>query len=178
MRAQRRTGTFAVLAFALLAGACRDEGGAPRNQVAAARVDLRPGLWEVSREVVSAAQPGLPHEISERMKARRTVRRHCITPTQAAHPETSFVAAPARAQCSRREFAMAGGTIAGAFRCRDATGADTVARIAGRYGADRFEYRTEIETPGLGGQTMRVVTLQSGRRIGQCPASDEGETTR
>ena len=141
-----------------------------------ARVEVRPGLWEVASEIVSASQPGMPHMLAERMKGPRGTGRHCITPEQAARPDANFLAGRRSGQCSYRDFTMLGGRIAGTMACRDPAGAETSARMSGTYRAENFDMRMDLETPGLGGATLNVVVRQSGRRIGDCVR--EGEMKR
>ena len=146
-----------------------------RNAVAAdlARVEVRPGSWEVRSEVLSASQPGMPVELAERMKGPRAAARHCITPAQAARPDAAFLAGRRSGQCSYSDFAMRGGRIAGTMVCRAADGAETRARMSGTYTPEAFEMRMDMETPGFGNATLAVVVRQSGRRIGDC--GSEGE---
>lgn len=141
-----------------------------------ARVEVRPGMWEVSSEIVSASQPDMPHALAERMKGPRGTARHCITPEQAARPDANFLAGRRSGQCSYRDFAMQGGRIAGTMACRDPAGAETNARMSGGYTAENFDMRMDVLTPGLGGATLSVVVRQSGRRVGDCVR--EGETKR
>jgi hypothetical protein len=146
-----------------------------RNAVAAdlARVEVRPGLWEVRSEVLSATQPGMPVELAERMKGPRGAARHCITPAQAARPDAAFLAGRRSGRCSYSDFAMRGGRIAGSMVCRAADGAETRARMSGTYTPEAFDTRMDMETPGFGGATLAVVVRQSGRRVGEC--GSEGE---
>lgn len=165
---------MALLAFA----GCSDPDERTRqvgsNEVAAAlaRVEVRPGLWEMTSAIVSVSQPDLPLEIAERMKGPRPGMRHCITPAQASRPDSNFLAARRGGRCRDEDFEMSGGRIGGTTICRDDAGAETRLRMTGRYGPERYELRTEIETPGIGpGRTMALVMRQSGRRVGDCAQS-------
>lgn len=149
------------------------------NAVAAAlaEVEVRPGLWEMRSAIVSVSQDGLPLEIAERMKGPRRTVRHCITPEQAARTDANFLAARRSGRCRDEAFEMRSGRIAGTTVCRDETGAETRLRTTGRYTAERYEMRSEVETPGIGsGRRMTLVTRQSGSRIGECPR--RGEETK
>lgn len=149
-----------------------------RNAVAKdlAAVEVRPGLWEVSSELLSASQPGIPLEIAERMKGPRGSVRHCMTPEQAARPDANFVAGRRSGECSYAGFEMREGRIAGRMTCRAADGSETRARMSGSYGPERFDIRMDMETPGFGAATLAVVMRQSGRRLGEC--RPEGGTKR
>jgi hypothetical protein len=164
----------ALLALAGCSGA--DEGnrqvGSNEIVAALARVEVRPGLWEMTSAIVSVSQPGLPLEIAQRMKGPRPTVQHCVTPEQASRPDSNFLAARRGGRCRDEAFEMSGGRIAGTTLCRDAAGAETRLRMTGRYGAERFELRSEIETAGIGaGRTMALVMRQSGRRVGECAQS-------
>lgn len=176
-RRQVLAGSLAAAALAGCGGEAVDRNALPtaRNDVAGAlaRVEVRPGLWEVTREIVSASQPGLPVEIAERMKGRRSVRRHCITPEQAARPDGNFLAGGVGGRCTHSGFSMEDGRVSGEMLCRDPGGIETRARMSGSYGPERFEIGMEMETPGIGGETMAVVARQSGRRVGECGAEGE-----
>jgi hypothetical protein len=152
-------------------GTVTDPGEVARDL---ASVVVRPGLWEVASAVVEARQPGLPVELANRIRGPRAAVRHCITPEQAARPDAAFLAGRRSGQCSYRDFAMQDGRIGGAMTCRDPGGAETRARMSGRYGPERFEMRMDMETPGIGAGTLAVVVRQSGRRIGDCPAGEGG----
>lgn len=183
----RRSRGLAAAVSALLAGCSGADENADGNRsnvtdaraVAAdlARVEIRPGLWELSSEILSAAQPGLPPEFTDRMKGPRGSVRHCITPEEAARPDANFLAGRRSGQCSYRDFAMREGRISGAMTCRDPRGVETRARMSGTHAPERFEMRMDMETPGIGGGILAVIVRQSGRRIGDC-TREEGETKR
>lgn len=169
---------WAAAASLLVVGCGGADGagdGTPGNVVNAqavaadlARVEVRPGLWEVSSEILSAAQPGLAAEFTDRMKGPRGSVRHCITPEEAARPDANFLAGRRSGQCSYTDFSIREGRISGAMSCRDPRGVETKARMSGTHGAERFDMRMEMETPGIGGGMLAVVVRQSGRRIGDC----------
>jgi hypothetical protein len=164
-------------AFLLLLGGCgggEEDGNRSvatnRSAVAGdlARIEVRPGLWEVRSDVLSARQPGMPLELAERMKGPRGTVRHCITAAQAARPDAAFLAGRRSGQCSYSDFIMRGGRIAGTMACRAADGAETQARMSGTYTPEGFDMRMDMRTPGFGGATLEVTVRQSGRRTGDC----------
>jgi hypothetical protein len=183
---RQRLGALPLVCAALAAAGCggadRDDDNATakaheRNAIAAelARVQIRPGLWEATSEVLSVAQPGLPHEMAEQMKGRRSVGSVCITPERAARPDGGFLDAAGRG-CTHSGFAMRGGRAEGTTVCRDpAGGAETRARLNGRYGPEYFDFELEMTTPGFGGQSMTVLARRSGRRVGECTRKGEAE---
>ena len=175
--APRAAAAIAGLALCGCGGTGPAENAAERNQAAAnsPAVEVRPGLWEVRSAIVAVSEQGLPREIAEQMKGpRRTVRR-CITPEEAARPAAGLLAARRTGRCSDEAVERRDGRIEGAMTCRDEAGAATRLRIGGRYRAEAYEIRIEMETPGIGpGRTMTLVTRQSGRRVGDCPSPPAG----
>lgn len=175
-----RLGAAGAAALLTLA-ACGDGGGDGNatksdgnSAPAAPRVQIRPGLWEVSSEILSASEQGLPSELAQRARGRRQVARHCITAEQAARPDGNVLMLGRSGGCTHEGFDMSGGRIADTMTCRAQDGAVTRARAQGRYGPDAYAMQMEIETPGLAeGRTMRLVTRQTGRRRGECPAAPE-----
>jgi uncharacterized protein DUF3617 len=171
----RAAGLLALIA--LLAGcgepeADKIEANAVAQQLGA--VEVRPGLWQVDTSIESASQPGLPVAMADRMKGPRPVVRHCITPEQAARPNASFLARRQAGTCTDRSFEMRGGRIAGAMTCRSPDGAASEVRMAGSYSPERYDLRLEMQTPGIGpGTTITIVSRQTGRRVGECAASEE-----
>ena len=176
MAQRRRTARVLLPSAAMIAlAAC---GGADeetkqelsRNEVARelARVEVRPGLWEVRTQILSARQEGLPHEIAERMKGPRPAVRSCITPAQAERPEAAFLAGAQDGACRHSAFEMRGGRVAGAMTCRAPDGAESRATMRGRYEAERYSVEIEIETPGIGGRPMTIAARRTGRRVGEC----------
>jgi putative hemolysin len=142
-------------------------GSSARDDIARdlARVEIRPGLWEVNSEILAASQPRLPHEMAEGIKGRRPVRRHCITPERAARPDGGFLNS-AGSRCTHRGFAMRGGRLEGTTICAHPEG-ETRATLTGRYTPERFDFESEIQTPGYG-EVMTIRGRHVGRRIGEC----------
>lgn len=177
----RRSAEALALAAAFLAlAACGESGGGENtesgNGIAGelARVEVRPGQWEVVTEIVSAAQEGLPLEVAQRMKGRRRAFSHCITPEEAARPDANFLASRRDGHCTDQAFEMRGGRISGTMACRDPDGAETQVRMSGRYGPESYEMRMDMETPGIGrDRMMTIVARHIGRRTGDCPQQKE-----
>ncbi len=169
----RRMRFGAAMLFAALpaVAACGDrpERNMSAEQVAGqlAGMEIAPGLWEISSEVVEVRAPDLPREVRNRMVGPRTRLRHCITPEQAARPSANFLAARRDAGCAYRNFSVQGGRLEGAMTCPDAT-----ATMTGRYGPQAYDMRMEMESPLPGGAVMALDVRARGRRIGDCP---EGE---
>lgn len=158
-----------LAAFALAIAGCRGEApprDMSRAEVAAVLAGLRvaPGLWEVRSAVVDAAGPNLPVEARRGMIGPRPTLRHCITPAEAARPAARFLGQPARPGCAWRGFELAGERLRGATVCPGVT-----TRMAGRYRADGFDSRMEIDRAMPDGAVLTLTIASRGRRIGACP---------
>jgi len=164
---------------ALLATAC---GGEPEsrnmtaNEVAEelAEIRIQPGLWEVRSEVVSVSAPGLPLVTRNRMIGPRPTARNCITPEQAARPNSNFLSGGNTGNCTYRDFSMDGGRMQGAMTCRneDPPGI-TEARMDGTHRPGGYDMTMRMETQLPGGGVMQVETRTQGRRLGECPANGD-----
>jgi hypothetical protein len=180
-----------ILVACLALAACGGEGGeggggadaaqqnsraSARGEIARdlARVEVRPGLWEVNSELLAVSQAQLPHEMAEGMKGRRPPRRHCITPERAARPDGGFLDS-AGSRCTHRGFAMRGGRLEGTTICPHPEGGETRATLNGRYSPEHFDFESQIQTPGFGGAVMTIRARHVGRRVGEC---SEGATTK
>ena len=126
-------------------------------------MEIDPGLWELTSEVVGARGPDLPVEIRNRLVGPRPTIRHCITRAQAAHPDANFLASGDH-DCAYRELVVEDGEIRGTTICPEAT-----MRMTGRYGPRAYDMRMQRESPVPGGGNMIIDLRTRGRRIGACP---------
>jgi hypothetical protein len=163
-----KLGAAPVLPVLVALAACGGDEE-PRNmtadEVAAELADIRiePGLWELRSAVTDVRAQNLPREVRSRMIGPRSRLRHCITPEQAQSPNANFLAMRADSACVYRDFSYADGRLSGTMTCPG-----TVARMEGRYRADRYETRMEMQSPMPGGATMILQIRAMGRRIGEC----------
>jgi hypothetical protein len=166
-----------ILIATALASGCEaePERNMTVNEVAAELAGLRisPGLWESSSRLVDVTAPNLPREMQNRMKARASTIRHCITPEQAARPDANFLATR-QDNCTYQQFSMRDGRLEGRMTCSggELPGPAT-ALMEGEYGPDRYDMRMRMEIAGPADSTMTIQTRASGRRIGDCPQSEE-----
>lgn len=126
-------------------------------------MEIAPGLWEISSEVIDVRAPDLPREVRNRMVGPRTRLRHCITPEQAARPSANFLAGRRDGSCTYRNFSVRDGRLEGAMTCPDAA-----ATMRGRYGPRAYDMRMEMESPVPGDAVMVLDVRSRGRRIGDC----------
>jgi hypothetical protein len=165
----------ALLASLLgLAAGCGEQPEEPRNmtaeEVARELADMRiaPGLWELTSEVADVRGPDLPVDVRRRMIGPRTRLTHCITPEQAEEPSANFLALRSDNACTYREFTLRDGVMRGEMICPGAT-----ATMEGRYGAEAYDLRMQMESPLPDDATMTLEIRARGRRVGEC---EQGRT--
>lgn len=191
-RRRRRSPTIRLYtpALLLLLAACgreeaagnggKAEGGnnMTRAEVAAELADLQiePGQWETSLQLLSVEAPDMPREIEQAMRQRGTRSiQTCITPEQARPEAFNRQIAQAGDTCQMRDFSMTGGRMTGRMVCRQDGAGETVSDMSGTYTARSFDYRftTRTDAPAMGGAVNADLRV-TGRRLGPCRAA-EGE---
>lgn len=165
---------ISCLILLLGAAACERERAAPEvsaNDIAAElnKVEIDPGQWDATTEIVSAEGP-LPKAALDQMIGKRTDVSNCITPEQAKRPSANFLAAQQNSDCSYQDFRMAGGKLSGRMTCSGAQmPGEMVTVMRGDYGPRAYDMTMNMETPGLpGGGTIRITARTRGKRVGDC----------
>lgn len=172
-----------ALAGALILAGCGDQAPQGRDMSAEevaselSGLQIQPGLWETSSEIVSADAPGMPREMLAGMRGQRNATRHCITPEQAARPDANFLAQQEQGNCTYRDFSMADGRMRGTMTCgADGSEGQMTMAMDGDYGPERYDLTMDMTTAGLpGGGEMRIEARTSGRRIGDCEGDSGAE---
>ncbi|MDE8650184.1 DUF3617 domain-containing protein [Novosphingobium album (ex Liu et al. 2023)] len=143
-------------------------------KVAAARIEPRPGRWEVSMQIRDIDIPGLPPEMKDMMKGRMSVMHNtatCLTAQEAARPRTGFFK-PGNDDCTYQHFDMAGGRVDAAMTCED-RGMTQTMRMSGTYGEESYDIA--IESDGrIEGRPMSMDMVIRSRRVGECTGKEEG----
>lgn len=136
-------------------------------------VRVEPGLWEVRSEVLDATGPNLPRQAQAEIKGHRRSIRNCITPEQAAHPETNFLRTQRNGHCTYRGFSMRDGRMRGEMRCTGGGMPGVVTTsMHGLHGPRSHDVRMRMTSTGMPeGANMIIETRTVGRRIGACPAA-------
>jgi hypothetical protein len=136
------------------------------------QMQLRPGQWETTTQILSMEAPGVPAEATKAVTDEKTTVATCITPEQAAKPDASFLSGQQGANCSYSDFDMSGGKVRGRISCqnKDAPGSMTMA-MSGTYAEEEYDFGMDMELRGdAPGQSMTMKARTSGRRVGECPA--------
>lgn len=169
-------------ALALLAG-CGEGGGeaekaktGPQTAEEVAKemseMQLRPGQWETTTQILSMEAPGVPPEATKAVTDNKTTVATCITPEQAAKPDAAFLSGQQGADCTYSDFDMSGGKVRGRISCKNqnAPGSMTMA-MSGTYAEEEYDFGMDMELRGdAPGQTMTMKARTTGRHIGECPA--------
>ena len=135
---------------------------------------IRPGLWESKVTVEKFEMPGMPPEMSERMKTMMAQNQehssqNCLTPEDVKRPKEDFFVGKNN-ECRYDHFTMAGGKIDAAMRCGGKHGESQLMQMAGTYSPESYRMQTSMKmqggsTPeGSMNMTMRI----EANRIGEC----------
>jgi hypothetical protein len=136
---------------------------------------VRPGLWQSKVTIDQLDIPGMPADMSQRMKAMMAEKQEhgfetCLTAEDVKRPKEDFFTGKNN-QCRYDHFTMGGGKIDAAMRCggKDST---TVMQMAGTYSPDSYRMQTAMNVQsgaaGQGGMTMKMRI--EAQRVGECSA--------
>lgn len=177
----------AALLAALAAAACNSQGAAGNGNGGSqtpATVSMRPGLWETTMRVVSAEAPTAPQVIQDGLRAAVSAapvtERSCLTPAEAANPADAIrdktVGGQPGYTCETGEALFANGRIRMTLSCRSTTGQpDQRQAMVGSFTAETLQAAVSAEsaTPAtdmMQSFPVRVESVLTGRRVGDCPA--------
>ena len=137
-------------------------------------VQLQPGEWETTMQVVDFKAPNMPAGIAERMKQQPTTKRDCMTEEEAKGPKPeSFAPQQNGMGCKQEDFVWGNGRIHGKTTCEGANGSGKMAMtMDGTYTPTTIDIGLKNET-----ETNHVATSMemriTGHRVGECPAGQE-----
>jgi hypothetical protein len=173
----------ALAAFAL--ASCGSHGAGNNQQAAAGGAGsaasggsgsmmLQPGEWETTIQVEMAGLPDMPAGV-ERPTMPATTVRSCLTPEEAARANAAFLSGgsqgmPAGVRCDYSNVHVAGGRIQGTSSC-SMSGMEITANIDGNFTPTSYEM-TQQSHMVRGGMTIDSTNHITGRRVGECSASD------
>ena len=135
-------------------------------------MQIQPGEWEVTTQMVNIEAPNMPPETAAAMKQNmgaKTTGRQCVTPEEAAGGE--FVSPDPDAQCTKEGISFAGGRIQGAMTCTSDEGKATIT-MSGSHSGTSYDMRSKVTSANEAGS----VTMESrvtGRRLGECTEASE-----
>ena len=137
---------------------------------------VRPGLWESKVTIEKFEMPGMPAEMTQRMKSVMAQNqehgfRSCLTPEEVKRPKEDFFAGKNN-ECRYDHFAMDGGKIDAAMHCGGKHGESQTMQMAGTYSPDSYQMQTSMKMAG--GSTpvasMAMTMRIEAKRVGECKA--------
>lgn len=168
---QQEAGNAAANGAAAAAGGnAATSSGGDAGTAGAAMVEMRPGQWETTVEVLRldmANVPGMPAGMTQPLPPPQTIR-SCVTPEQARRPDADMFAGGNQAGCTYENFSMTGGRIQGAVTC-NSSGTTVRSTFNGSFGAESMQVESESQV-SANGVTVDTATRVTGRRLGDCPA--------
>lgn len=178
-----RAAPAAVLLAASLLSAC--DGGAKveasgesaeevARKVAAADIRPNPGRWESNVGAVRIDMPGLPpamRKMMEEAMGTETTFASCLTPEEAAQPNSDFFGQKSDS-CTYDRFRMAAGTIDAQLTCK-AGGASQAIVMTGTYAPDSYDLKMDMTATGAPQGEIRMNMAVTSKRVGECTGKEE-----
>lgn len=126
------------------------------------RMQMRPGEWEMTTEMLDMNIPGMPAGAMLKQMKNTTNFKTCMKDDK---PDANFFQGTRNSNCTYKDFSMAGGHVKGTATC-DNAGQTMTMTMDGRYGAESYDM-----TMALKSEQMSMKMHTAGRRIGDCSAS-------
>ena len=138
----------------------------------ASAVNLQPGEWEMTMNVVDVKVEGLPEGVADSMKKEGgKATRTCMTEEEAKGPKADMFTKDNPGNCRTEGFSWSGGRIQGKTICDGQGGAGkTQMTMDGRYSPQSIDMTMKSETDMMG-KAMTMEMRLSGRRVGECTAA-------
>lgn len=172
-----------VLALAACGGGEPEEGaadGAMSIEEAAEEMDqavqLRPGQYETSVEVLEFSIPGMPEAQAAQMREMMAGRQaaatsFCLTPEEAGQGPEQMVQEMAAADCAFDRLDVSGGSISAEMRCTAEGGIEGRYALEGEMTAESSTMTMQIDqaAPGMPGEGRMEMSMRvASQRIGEC----------
>jgi hypothetical protein len=137
-------------------------------------VSLQPGEWETMIESVEIEAPGMPKQVRDMMAkamgGNRMTITHCVTPQEANRPNGNLFSGKKDANCTYKDFNMAGGRLHGSMTCTGQPGQGSMTMaMDGQFSPQNYTVSEKMVTDA-GGSKMTINARVSGRRVGACTA--------
>ena len=139
---------------------------------------IRPGLWESKVTVEKFEIPGMPPEMSQRMKSMMAQNQEhssqsCLTAEDVERPKEDFFAGKNN-QCRYDHFTMGGGKIDAAMHCGGKHGESQAMQMAGTYSPESYQMQTSMKMDGGSAPegSMAMTMRIEARRVGECTGQE------
>lgn len=154
--------------------ACSDDGAEQKASGPKAAIQLQPGQWEMTSEIVSITmtQKGAP---AAPIKAgTKVTMANCITPEQVKSPDAALFSGT-KGSCKYDNFYMANGRLNAQMTCtQPGQQGNLMMNIDGNYTPTTIEVNSDLDTYVTGAGDMKMTSRLTGKRIGECT----GETSK
>jgi len=135
---------------------------------------VEPGLWRSKVTIEKFDMPGMPPEMTQRMKSMMAEHQehssqNCLTAEDVKRPKEDFFAGKNN-ECRYDHFTMGSGKIDAAMHCGGKHGESQIMQMAGTYSPESYQMQTSMKmeggsTPqGAMAMTMRI----EANRVGEC----------
>lgn len=146
---------------------------------AAREMRFQPGEWRVVSQARLVEAKGMPPGVADQMKAamqRSSTESQCLTPEQAARPNSDMFAGKQNSTCKYDSFEMGGGVIKATLHCPGGAGSQMAMTMDGRYTPTSYtmDAAMDMQAPG-NTQAMKMAVHSVGTRVGECTASAKGK---
>lgn len=145
------------------------------RQAGADQSMVRAGLWQSKVTIDSLEVPGMPPEMSQRMKTMMAERQPhdyqtCLTPEDVKRPKEDFFAGKNK-ECRYDHFTMGGGKIDAAMHCGSGSAMQTM-QMAGTYSPDAYQMQMSTTGHAKGDEPGMAMKMRvEAHRIGECKAA-------
>lgn len=143
----------------------------------AEEVFVSPGSWQMTMTITDMKIPGMPPEVSQKMKGAigqpRTYE-HCVTEEEAKKPKEDFFSGDKAAACRYDHFTMGGGKVSMQMQCAHNTGKQTV-KMDGTYAPDSYRMTMASTVEGKSGSPVGGMTFDAvmdAKRLGVCTGKE------
>jgi hypothetical protein len=131
-------------------------------------VAMQPGEWEVTFETLDVSASDLTPALRDALIRPPAVTRSCISPEEAKGPRFD------KEGCRTENFTWSGGRVSGTLICAENNpdGAPPAVAWDGEYGPThlRIDMKMTMQAEAL---SVTVKSRLTGRRIAECPASEQ-----
>jgi len=142
---------------------------------------VRPGLWQSKVTIEQFEVPGMPPEVTQRMRTMMAEKQEhdfetCLTPEQVKRPKEDFFAGKNN-ECRYDSFTMGGGKIDAVMRCGGGRDGTNVMQMAGTYSPEAYNMQMSMKMQGNDQPPAAAVTMRmrvEANRIGECAKNAQG----
>lgn len=150
----------------------KPSAAAPAAAPGGGSLEMRPGQYEVTTEMLAFEMPNMPPGMADMMKQQQSQNQKstsCVTEKDIREAQGGLFTGDEKKECSENSVKMSGGRMGGRLVC--GSGAETsTMEVAGTYTADGYEVQMTMSAQGA-----KVRSRTVGRRVGDCPAGEAAE---